>query len=136
MIRYLVVSLINGIVFGIIDGLINANPFAQKIFQIYKPIAKASINVPAGIIIDLLYGLIMGWVFLLLYRALPGNSGLAKGISFALMIWFFRVLMSAVSSWMMFEVPINTLLYTVAAGLGEMLIIGMIYGAFLKPFKP
>ena len=135
MIRYLIVSLINGIVFGILDGLINANPFAQKMFQIYKPIAKTSINVPVGIIIDLLYGFIMGFIFLILYSALPGNSGLIKGISFALIIWFFRVMMSVVSSWMMFNVPINTLLYTAATGLIEMLIIGIIYGVFLKPFE-
>jgi hypothetical protein len=135
MIRYLIVSLINGIVFGILDGLINANPFAQKMFQIYKPIAKTSINAPVGILIDLLYGFIMGFIFLILYSALPGNSGLIKGISFALIIWFFRIMMSVVSSWMMFNVPINTLLYTAATGLIEMLIIGIIYGVFLKPFK-
>ena len=135
MVRYLFVSLINGIVFGVLDGLINANPFAQKMFQIYRPIAKTSINAPVGIIIDLLYGFIMGFIFLILYSALPGNTGLIKGISFALFIWFFRVLMSVVSTWMMFDVPINTLFYTAGTGLIEMLIIGIIFGAFLKPFK-
>ncbi|MBN1699914.1 MAG: hypothetical protein JW881_20565 [Spirochaetales bacterium] len=135
MIRYVIVSLINGIVFGVIDGLINVNPFAQKIYQIYKPIAKTSINAPAGIVIDILYGFIMGFIFLILYSALPGSNGLIKGIVFALIIWFFRVFMSAVSSWMMFNVPITTLLYTAATGLVEMLIIGIIFGAFLKPFS-
>ena len=83
MIRYFIVSIINGIVFGILDGLINANPYARKLFEIYKPIAKTSINAPAGIIIDILYGLVMGFIFLILYSALPGNTGLIKGISFA-----------------------------------------------------
>lgn len=135
MIRYIIVSLINGALFGILDGLINANPFAQRVFEVYKPIAKTSINAPAGIIIDLLYGFIMGFIFLILYNSLPGNTGLIKGIGFALIIWFFRVLMSVISTWMMFAVPLNTLFYTAAAGFIEMLIVGIVYGVFLKPFK-
>jgi len=136
MLRFFIVSLINGLVFGTLDGLINANPYAQKMFEAYKPIAKTSINAPAGIIIDLLYGLVMGLIFLILYNALPGNTGLMKGISFALIMWFFRVLMSVITTWMMLNVPISTLLYTALTGLIEMLIIGIIYGLFLKPLNP
>ena len=135
MIRYLIVSVVNGLVFGILDGIINANPYAQKMFQAYKPIAKTSINAPVGIIIDLLYGFIMGFIFLMLYKALPGNTGLAKGLSFALILWFFRVLMSVVSTWMTLTIPMNALFYTAVAGLAEMLIIGIIYGMLLKPFN-
>lgn len=133
MTRYILVSIINGIVFGALDGVINGNPYAQKLFQAYKPIARTSINAPAGIIIDLVYGFIMGAVFLLLYSALPGDSGIIKGISFGLIAWFFRTVMSAASSWMMFNIPASALFYTAITGLIEMLIIGMIYGLFLKP---
>ncbi|MEW5815527.1 MAG: DUF6789 family protein [Spirochaetota bacterium] len=136
MIRYFIVSIANGILFGILDGVINANPYAQKIFEVYKPIAKTSINAPTGIIIDIVYGLIMGFIFLILYKALPGNTGFFKGIVFALIIWFFRVLMSVVTTWMMFKVPTTTLLYTAVTGLIEMLIIGIVYGILLKPFTP
>ncbi len=135
MTRYLIVSMVNGVVFGILDGVIHANPFAQELFQIYKPIAKTSINAPAGLVIDLFYGFIMGFIFLLLYRALPGKTGLLKGISFAIIIWFFRVVMGVASSWMMFNIPLNALLYTTVTGLIELLLIGIIYGAFLKPLK-
>jgi hypothetical protein len=130
---YIIISIISGILFGIMDGLINANPLAQRLYEVYKPIAKTALNVPAGIIIDLIYGFVMAGVFLLLYRSLPGNTGLLKGISFALLIWFFRVLMSAISGWMMFNVPIRALIYTLTTGLGEMLILGILYGLTLKP---
>jgi len=130
---YIIISIISGILFGIMDGLINANPLAQRLYKVYKPIAKTAINVPAGIIIDLIYGFVMAGVFLLLYRSLPGNTGLLKGISFALLIWFFRVLMSAISGWMMFNVPIRALIYSLTTGLGEMLILGILYGLTLKP---
>lgn len=133
MLRYLIVSITSGILFGILDGLINANPLAQKLHAAYKPIAKQSINVPAGIVIDLAYGFIMAGLFLMIYQSLPGNSGVIKGIIFALMVWFFRVVMSAASTWMMYNIPVNTLLYNLITGLIEMLILGMLYGLTLKP---
>ena len=83
--------------------------------------------------IDLLYGFVMAGVFLLFYKSLPGEAGLVKGISFALLVWFFRVVMYSASQWMMFSVPTETLLYTLVAGLGEMLILGILYGLTLKP---
>lgn len=133
MLRYTIVSLISGILFGILDGMINANPLAQRLYDVYKPIARKSVNALAGVAIDLAYGFIMAAVFLLLYESLPGEIGLVRGISFALLAWFFRVVMGAASQWMMFNVPVETLLYMVFTGLGEMLILGILYGLTLKP---
>jgi len=134
LISYIIVSFVSGILFGVLDSLINANPLARKLHEVYKPIAKTSLNIPLGVVIDLVYGFIMAGIFLLLYSSLPGEIGLVKGISFAFLAWFFRVVMSVASSWMMFKVPAATLLYTLLAGLGEMLILGVIYGFFLKPW--
>ena len=133
MLRYILGSIGSGLLFGVLDGVINANPLAQKLYRVYAPIAKKSINPIAGIGIDLAYGFIMAGVFLLLYQALPGQSGFVKGLSFGLLIWFFRVVMSAASTWMMFEVPANTILYNLAAGLVEMLALGVIYGLTIQP---
>lgn len=133
MASYIIVSVISGILFGILDGLINANPIANKLFEVYKPIAKTSVNFVAGMIIDLAYGFILAALFQLVYPSLPGEVGLVKGVSFALMVWFFRVVMSVASQWMMFKVPWKALLYTLLAGLGEMLILGILYGLALQP---
>ena len=135
MIRYIIVSISSGILFGFLDGVINANPLAQKLNDIYRPIARTTINVPVGIAIDLAYGFIMAAVFLMIFKSLPGQSGLAKGIAFALIVWFFRVVMSAASSWMMFKVPIETIFYYLSTGLVEMLILGILYGLTLKPLN-
>ena len=129
----IIVSVISGILFGVLDGLINANPLAVRLYAVYKPIAKTSINLMAGIIIDLAYGFILVGLFLLVYASMPGESGLVKGISFALMLWFLRVVMSVASQWMMYIVPVRTLLYTLLAGLGEMLALGILYGLTLHP---
>jgi hypothetical protein len=132
MIRYIIVSVVSGILFSILDGVINANPLAQRLYAVYKPIARTSLNPTAGIVIDLFYGFVMAGVFLLLYHSLPGATGLVKGVSFALLVWFFRVVMSAASQWVMFNVPAQALLYSLGAGLGEMLILGVLYGLTLR----
>jgi hypothetical protein len=127
------ISIISGILFGVLDAVINANPFAQRLYQVYTPIAKKSVNFVAGIAIDLLYGFVMAGLFLLLYDSLPGANGLLKGISYAIIAWFFRVVMYVASQWMMFTVPGKTLLYTLFTGLAEMVILGSLYGLVHKP---
>ncbi len=133
MIEYLIASIIGGVLFGAMDGIINANPIAQGLFQVYAPIARKSINFIAGIVIDLLYGFIMAGIFLLLYKSLPGQVGVIKGISFGILAWFFRVIMYAASQWMMYTVPGKTTLYTIFTGLAEMLVLGILFGLVLKP---
>jgi hypothetical protein len=131
--RYLWVSVGSGILFGALDGLINANPYAQRLYSVYQPIARTSINAAAGIGIDLAYGFILSAIFLLLYSALPGRTGALKGLSYAVLIWFMRVVMSEASTWMMFTVPIQTINYSILTGLLEMLVLGVLYGSALKP---
>jgi hypothetical protein len=133
MVRYVPVSVGSGLLFGVLDGLIHGNPLARKLFGAYGPIARTSINVPAGLAIDLVYGFVMAGVFLLLYPSLPGQTGPVKGLSFALLVWFFRVLMDVASQWMTLNVPPGTLLYVLATGLAEMLALGILYGLTLKP---
>lgn len=130
---YIIISVISGILFGVLDAVINANPLAQKLYEVYKPIAKTSINPIIGIAIDLVYGFVMAGIFLLLYNSLPGEIVLIKGMSFAVMAWFFRVVMYVASQWVMYKVPGKTLLYMLLVGLGEMLILGVLYGLTLKP---
>jgi hypothetical protein len=133
MYNYIIISIASGILFGIMDGFINANPIAQKLYESFKPISKTSINIPAGMLIDLIYGFIIAGVYLLLFFSLPGDTGLIKGISFGLIIWFFRVVMSVASQWMMFLVSYKASLYTLITGLLEMLALGILYGSTLTP---
>ncbi len=129
--RFIVVSIAAGLMFAVLDGLLNANPLAQRLYEVYRPMARPSVNVIAGVIIDLGYGFLMAWIFMLLYQCLPGGPGWIKGVSFGLLIWFFRVVMYALSSWVMFKVTGPTLVYTLGAGLVEMVVIGIFYGLTL-----
>jgi tRNA A37 threonylcarbamoyladenosine synthetase subunit TsaC/SUA5/YrdC len=133
MLQYVIVSVASGILFGVLDGVINANPLARKLYEVYQPIAKTSVNAIAGVIIDLLYGFVMAAVFSLLYASLPGQLGIVKGLSFAALVWFFRAVMSAASTWMMFRVPARTIAYGLMTALVEMLVLGILYGLTLRP---
>ena len=133
MIRYILASIGSGILFGLMDGLINANPIAQRLYRVFEPIAKKSVSMLAGVAIDLAFGFAMAGIFLLLYGSLPGESGVVKGLFFGLLVWFFRVAMQVASQWMMFSIPAGTLLYTLVFGLCEMIVLGLFYGLILKP---
>lgn len=130
--RYILAAVLTGILFGIMDGLINGNPYAARLMECYQPIARQSINIPAGLVIDLIYGFIISGIYLLVMPVLPAEYGIIKGLTYGLGIWFFRVLMGALSSWMMFTIPGKTLVYILLTGLAEMLILGMVNGLIIK----
>ena len=133
MLTYIIVSVGSGVLFGILDGVINGNPLARRLNEVYQPIARTSLNLPAGIAIDLAYGFAMAGIYLLIRQSLPGATGMLKGLFFGVIAWFFRVAMSAASQWMMLRVPAETLLYGLATGLAEMLVLGVLYGLTLTP---
>ncbi len=133
MLRYILVSLLSGVLFAVMDGLINANPLAQRLYAVFRPIAKSSVNVLAGVAIDLAWGFALAAIFLHLYPSLPGQSALVKGVSFALLVWFLRVVMGVAGQWMMFNVPPEALVYSLVAGLVEMLALGVLYSLALRP---
>jgi hypothetical protein len=72
---YILVSVISGPLLGVMDGVLNANPLAAKLYAVYKPISRTPINVPGGVLIDLVYGFVLAGIFLLLYKSLPGELG-------------------------------------------------------------
>ena len=117
---------------GILDGIINANPYAQKLFKVYAPIAKKSVNIVLGFGIDFLSSFVMAAVFILLYSSLPGSTGLLKGLSFGLIASFFSVAMHVFSQLVMFKVPAKALVYMFLTGLIQMLLVGVLFGLTLK----
>jgi hypothetical protein len=131
--KFVLIGFAGGVLFALLDGLLNANPLAQRLMAVYQPIARTSVNFAVGILIDLVYGFALAGLFLLLRASLPGASGLLKGLSYGGMLWFLRVVMYGLSHWMTFKIPAATLLYTLAAGLVEMLALGVLYGLTLTP---
>jgi hypothetical protein len=92
--RVPVVGLAVGLLFAIMDGLINANPVGQRLYSVYKPMARKSVNAPLGLAFDLVSGIMMAFLFVALTPSLPGGW-ITKGIAFGLIAWFFRVAMGS-----------------------------------------
>ena len=131
IVSFIIVGLVSGLLFALMDALISANPLGARLLSAYKPIARATIAMGPAMLVDLAYGFLMAGIFLVLHSGLPGSTPLMKGLSFGLLAWFFRVLMQVASQWVMFNVPVRSLLYTAATGLGEMLVLGAFYGLML-----
>jgi len=129
--RYVLISISSGILFGIMDGFFNANPLAQKLYRVYDPIIKKKVNMPIGILIDLIYGFALAGIFLYIKGSLPFLSGWLNGLLYGVVVWFLRVVMNVVGQWMMFNVPASTMVYTLGYGLLEMLALGILYGLTL-----
>jgi len=55
--RLVLVGLAAGVAFLVLDGLLNANPLAQQVYAVYRPMARSSVNAIAGSLVDLAYGL-------------------------------------------------------------------------------
>lgn len=130
--HYIIAALLTGLSFGLMDGLINGNPYATELMKFYEPISKKSINIPIGLLIDLFYGFIIAGIFKIIFPVLPSNSRITKGIIFGTGMWFFRVVMSVISNWMMFAIPLKISIYILLTGLFEMLLLGMINGMIIK----
>lgn len=129
--RIVVVGLAAGLAFAVLDVVVNVNPLARRLYAVYGPITRTSVNAPLGTVFDLVAGVVMAALFVLLSPALPGGA-IAKGLAFGAIAWFFRVAMGVASQATMYTVPGATLAYTLAAGLVEMLILGCLYALALR----
>lgn len=132
--RVFIVGVASGMLFLLMDFVLNVNPLARRLNEPYRPIARREMRLLAPVIIDLAYGLLMAGIFLVLRPALPGSKVVGAGISFGLLTWFFRVLMAGISQWVMFDVPLRTHFYSIGAGLFEMMALGLFYGIAFKSF--
>jgi hypothetical protein len=130
--RVLAIGVGVGIVFAVLDGLLNANPLAQRLYSAYRPIARQRVNAPLGLVFDITAGVVMAMLFVALIPVLPGGPT-TRGLAFGVMVWFFRVAMGGAAQAVMFNLPASALTYSLFAGLAEMMILGSLYGIFLRP---
>lgn len=119
------------IVLGVILGFFSVTVFKLPMFVSDSTLWRKEFNPILSVCLDIIYGIILAGLFNLLYIGIPGE-GILKGISFGLIIWFFKVVMAMGSIRIMFNVSDKVLLYWTFSGLFEMLIIGTILGMFYK----
>jgi hypothetical protein len=66
------VGMAAGFLCAVLDGLLHANPVAQRLYAAYQPIACDSVNPPLGVAFDLISGIVMTALFVPLAPAIPG----------------------------------------------------------------
>ena len=130
--RVFLVGLGAGVVFLVLDGILNGNPLAQRLYAPYLPFARSSVNAVAGSLIDLVYGVVLAWLFVRLRPSLPGRTWLTRGVSFGLIVWFLRVLMRVAGEWVMTTVPASVHAYSLVAGLVQVLVVTIMIASLLK----
>jgi hypothetical protein len=135
MLRQIGVGLVAGLALLVLDGVLNANPLAQRLYAVYHPIARSSVNALAGSVVDLAYGVILAALFATLRTSLPGDTSLLKGVSFGLLVWFLRVFMRVAGEWVTTIVPPSAHAYTLLAGLVQVLLVAVMI-ALLLPELP
>jgi hypothetical protein len=131
--RILWVGVVVGVVFVILDVVLNANPLGAQALEFYAPIARDEVLMPVGIVSDLVSGFLIVLFFTLFYSSLPSSSGIVKGIIFGLIVSFLRVVMNVAASITMFQVPMISALYALGAGILEMTILGFLAGLLYRP---
>lgn len=136
MLRQVLVGAVAGFVFLILDGALHANPLAQRLYAAYQPIARPSVNAVAGSAIDLTYGVALVLLFVMLRASLPGHTNLTKALSFGVIVWFLRVFMRVAGEWVMTILPAQVHVYTLVAGLVQMLIVACIIAVLVPPSHP
>lgn len=133
--QILITGVFSGMLLILFDGIINGNSFARKILSVYNPIARESIRILPAILINFMYGFFFAFLYFNTVSFLPGNHFLLKGLCFGILIWTLRVLMPSLSHWIMFKIPIKTIIYTSVTGLFEMVVTGIFYGFSAKLLK-
>ena len=131
MLRQILVGLVAGVAFLVLDGVLHANPLAQRLYVAYQPIARQSVSALAGSAIDLAFGMILAGLFSALRASLPGRSSVTKGLSFGLMVWFLRVCMRVAGELVVTVVPAEVHAYTLGAGLVQVLIVAGVIALLL-----
>jgi hypothetical protein len=130
MCHYLIVSIGSGLFIMLLDTAMPTNKIHMlgcRQAENYNRILK---NLSNGWATYLLYGFVVTNIFFCFNEKLPGMSGIMKGLSFGLGIWFLRVAFVAPFQRINRNINISKLYYDLMSGLGKMLIIGLFYGLF------
>jgi hypothetical protein len=86
-----------------------------------------------GLQIDLTYGVVLAVIFVRLCPSLPGDTRVTKGLSFGLLVWLLRVVMSAAGEWVTKTTPPATHAYVLLTGLVQIAVVSVFLGALLTP---
>jgi len=127
-------GIITGVLFLVFDMLIAI--LTGPIFSPYSdlPIWKTPPNILAGLIFDLINGLILAAVYTIVYNGIPG-FGWKKGLIYGIFVGLFRVVMSSFSTIVMYNIPLTLVIASLITGYIEIIILCIILALVYERLK-
>ena len=132
--KILIVGIITGIIFIILDMLVAIATMPVLSSFADLPIWKTPPDIMAGIVFDLINGLILVGVYSVLYNAIPGE-GIKKGLNYGIIVGLFRVVMMSFSVIVMYNVPLILVFTNLITGFVEVVILCMILAVIYEKLK-
>ncbi|RZN38045.1 MAG: hypothetical protein EFT35_05195 [Methanophagales archaeon ANME-1-THS] len=118
-------SILTGVLFLLFDmvSALLTSPLVSPYADL--PIWKIPPNIVAGVIFDLINGVILVVVYITIYKGLPG-LGWKKGLNYGIIVGLFRVVMTSFSSIVLYNVPLIVVTSSLITGYLEIVILCMI----------
>lgn len=115
-------ALLVGVLFIVFDMIIAI--ITSPIFSEHESLAiwKDPPNIVAGIVFDIINGFILVVVYKILYDGIPDENW-RKGLNYGIIVGLFRVLMMAFSTFVMYDVPLELIITSLAAGYIEIVVL-------------
>jgi hypothetical protein len=126
--RLVVTGLVAAVLFLVLDiGLGMAGGWLGKRFFGLPSDQPEGIQgkVRVGLAFELINGFLLALIYAVIQTGLPGRGWL-KGLSYGFIVWALRVVMWAFSTYMMTDMAPATIGITVATGLVEVLVLGVV----------
>jgi len=127
-------GIITGVLFIVFDMFIAI--LTGPIFSPYSdlPIWRTPPNILAGLIFDLINGLILAAVYTIVYNGIPG-FGWKKGLIYGIFVGLFRVVMCSFSTIVMYNIPLALVIASLITGYIEIIILCIILAAVYERLK-
>jgi hypothetical protein len=118
----LVCGIVTGLLFILFDMIIAIA--TSPIFLPYSELAiwKTPPNISAGLVFDFINGFILVAVYTVLYNGIPG-VGWPRGFNYGIIVGLFRVVMTAFSSIVMYNIPSVLIVTSLLTGYIEIVIV-------------
>ena len=130
--RFLIAGIVASVLFLVLDavlgmagGLIGTRLFGLPAGQ------PDEAKMMTGLAFELINGFMLTTVYTVIHPSLPGR-GLRKGVSYGMIVWGLRVVMWALSTYMMTDMAPASIAISVVTGLIEVLILGLVIAAIYR----
>lgn len=120
--KFLLWSVITGVLFLILDMFVAIASAPVMSDYAGLPIWKVPVDSTAGMVFDLINGVLLVTVYVIIEKCLPGKNWV-KGLNYGVIVGLFRVVMMSFSTYVMYNIPLIIILTNTVAGFFEIILL-------------